>query len=111
MARLEVEHLIPLAKGGDNGEQNLWLACPICNAHKSDKIAAIDPVSGTVTPLFNPRQQRWAEHFRWADAGLHIVGLTPVGRATVEALRLSADPDVLVVRSYWIAAGWHPPDD
>jgi hypothetical protein len=109
MARLEIEHIIPLAKNGSNSEANLWLACPLCNAHKSDKITATDPDTGNVVPLFNPRHQNWAEHFRWADAGLRIIGLTPVGRATVAALHLSTDPDALVVRSYWIAAGWHPP--
>lgn len=40
-----------------------------------------------------------------------FVGLTPLGRATVEALHLSDDPDALEVRSYWIQTGWHPPED
>ena len=111
MARLEVEHIIPLAKGGSNDEANLWLACPICNRHKGDKIAALDPVTGEVWSLFNPRTQAWNEHFRWSEDGLRTVGLTPVGRATVEALHLSDDPDALEVRNYWIQAGWHPPED
>ena len=111
MARLEIEHIIPLAKGGTDDEMNLWLACPICNSHKSDKIAAIDPESGTTAPLFNPRTQVWSEHFAWTDDGLHIVGKTPVGRATVIALHLSDDLDAIVVRSYWVLAGWHPPED
>jgi len=42
---------------------------------------------------------------------LRIIGLTPIGRATVDALHLSDDPDALTVRSYWILAGWHPPRD
>jgi hypothetical protein len=63
-------------------------------------------------PLFNPRVQDWFEHFRWADDGLRIVGLTAVvGRATVAALHLSDDADALEVRSYWLLAGWHPPKD
>jgi hypothetical protein len=32
-----------------------------------------------------------------SEDGLRIVGLTPVGRATVEALHLSNDPDALEV--------------
>jgi hypothetical protein len=40
-----------------------------------------------------------------------LVGVTPVGRATVAALHLADDPDALEVRSYWIQAGWHPPED
>lgn len=109
MARLEVEHIIPLAKGGSDEESNLWLACPLCNGHKSDKVEAMDPVSQTAVPLFNPRTQRWWDHFSWAEDGLRIVGMTPSGRSTVLALHLSDDPDALTVRSYWILAGWHPP--
>lgn len=68
MARLEVEHLIPLAKGGTDDEENLWLACPICNGHKSDKVDAVDPETGATVPLFNPRTQAWWEHFAWTMA-------------------------------------------
>ncbi len=111
MARLEVEHTIPLAKGGTDDETNLWLACPICNGHKSDKTMAIDPDTRTTVPLFNPRTHVWAEHFGWSDDGILIIGRTPIGRATVVALHLSDDPDALEVRSYWVLAGWHPPDE
>ena len=62
MARLEIEHILPLAQGG-------------------------------------------------TDDGLRIVGRTSVGRATVVALHLSHDLDAIIVRSYWVLAGWHPPAD
>jgi hypothetical protein len=62
-------------------------------------------------PLFHPRRQTWADHFRWTDNGLYLAGLTPVGRATIAALQLNDDPDALLVRSYWIEAGWHPPSE
>ncbi len=110
MARLEIEHIIPLAKGGTSREENLWLACPLCNGHKSDKTEAIDPTSGNPEPLFNPRTQVWRDHFRWSDNGTEIIGITPIGRATVAALRLDSDPDALEVRRYWVEAGWHPPE-
>ncbi len=111
MARLEIEHIIPLAKGGGDDETNLWLACPICNGHKSDKTEATDPETGRLAPLFHPGAQIWAEHFEWAADGVRIVGKTAVGRATVEALHLSDDADALIVRGYWVLAGWHPPRD
>ena len=111
MARLEIEHIIPLAQGGTDEESNLWLACPICNGHKSDKISAVDPDTNATVPLFNPRTDSWWEHFAWADDGLQIVGRTSIGRATIIALHLSDDSDALAVRSYWVLAGWHPPEN
>lgn len=111
MARLEVEHIVPLAIGGTDEESNLWLACPLCNGHKSDKIEAADPVTREIVPLFNPRTQAWFDHFEWAMDGINILGKTPIGRATVAALHLSDDPYALEVRSYWVQAGWHPPTE
>lgn len=111
MARLEIEHIIPISKGGSNDESNLWLACPLCNGYKSDKTTAVDPETGEIVKLFNPRIQVWPEHFQWTEDGLRIIGLTSTGRATVSALHLSDDPDAIEVRSYWVMAGWHPPQD
>ncbi|AFZ58351.1 HNH endonuclease [Anabaena cylindrica FACHB-243] len=105
MARLEIEHIIPIAKSGSHHESNLWLVCPICNRYKSDKVIGIDPETGEIVKLFNPRTQVWCEHFFWTEDGLQIVGKTPTGRATVKALHLSDDADALEVRSYWVLAG------
>jgi hypothetical protein len=110
-APLHIEHIRPRAADGANDEFNLWLSCAICNGHKSDRMCALDPDSGEEVPLFNPREQRWSEHFRWSEDGLRIIGLTSIGRATVIALHLADDPIALLVRSYWIQAGWHPPKD
>ncbi len=111
MARLEIEHIIPLSKGGSKDESNLWLSCPLYNRYKSDKIADVDPETGEAIALFNPRTQIWTDHFQWSDDGLRIIGRTPIGRVTVKVLHLSDDPDALQVRSYWVMAGWHPPRD
>lgn len=54
MARLEIEHIVPLSKGGTDDESNLWLACPISKRYKSDKISAVDPLTGENLALFNP---------------------------------------------------------
>lgn len=66
---------------------NLALACFDCNRFKGSDIASVDPVSGVLSPVFNPRIQQWSEHFR-LDNG-HIVPLTSVGRATERVLRLN----------------------
>ena len=87
--RLILDHLIPRARGGTDDEAHLWPSCQPCNGFKQARTRARDPRDGTLVPLFNPRLQRWGEHFAWEDAGRTIVGLTPTGRATVDALRLN----------------------
>ena len=42
-----------------------------------------------MVPLFNPRQQVWAEHFIWTLDGLEIRGTTTTGRATCNRLDLN----------------------
>jgi 5-methylcytosine-specific restriction endonuclease McrA len=111
MARLEVEHIVPVSRGGTSDEQNLWLCCPLCNKAKGDRTVATDPETGQIVPLFNPRAQSWSEHFAWSSDGLRVLGKTATGRATVALLNLDSDPDAILVRSYWVQAGWHPPFD
>jgi hypothetical protein len=116
MARLEIEHIIPHASFATDDpaadeESNLWLACPICNGHKSNKTSATDPETDELVPLYNPRTQKWTEHFRWAEDSIRAIGLTAIGRATVIALHLSDDPEALQVRLNWVSVGWHPPRD
>lgn len=105
---LEFDHLHPEALGGPTERANLWLACTRCNDFKGDRIDGIDPETGESVTLFNPRTQRWAEHFAWSTSGTHILGLTPTGRAAVVALRLNNE-FILVTRQFWVEAGWWPP--
>jgi hypothetical protein len=108
LGTLEIDHLIPRAKGGTDDESNLWLACSLCNTFIGMQTDAIDPSTGRRTALFNPRTQQWSRHFAWAENGTQIVGRTACGRATVVALRLN-NPIAVKVRAAWVAVGWHPP--
>jgi hypothetical protein len=86
---MELDHLIPEALGGRTEEANLWLACSLCNDAKNCRISALDPDSGVMVRLFNPREQAWSDHFRWSEYGDHVVALTSIGRATLDALNLN----------------------
>ncbi|MFL5801297.1 MAG: HNH endonuclease, partial [Roseiflexaceae bacterium] len=103
-----VEHILARAKGGTTAPENLALACQGCNNHKYDKTEAPDPVSGTLVSLYHPRRDRWEEHFVWSDNFTLILGLTPSGRATVEALYLNRE-GVVNLRRLLYAVGQHPP--
>lgn len=107
---MEIDHIIPESLGGTTEEDNLWLACSACNNYKSNRIAALDPHTGEVVRLFDPRHQAWAEHFRWTAEGDRIIGTTPTGRATIVALNLNR-PVLVQARQWWVKVGWHPPDD
>jgi hypothetical protein len=108
--RLVLDHLTPRALGGTDDEENLWPSCQPCNGFKQARTHARDPESGAMVPLFNPRRQRWHEHFGWEHGGRRIAGRTEVGRATVMALRLNRE-ELVAARALWIEAGWHPPGD
>lgn len=107
-APLEIEHLKPTAAGGTDEEENLWLACSMCNTFKSANTHGKDPLTGETVTLFNPRTQIWAEHFAWIEDGSQIKGLSPCGRATVLVLQMN-NLIAVMVRREWVSAGWHPP--
>jgi hypothetical protein len=107
---MEFDHLDPRALGGPTTENNLWLACSLCNDHKSNRFLIIDPETGLRVRVFNPRLQVWVEHFTWAEGATRIDGTTAIGRATVAALQLNR-PSLVLARRLWVAAGWHPPLD
>jgi hypothetical protein len=85
--RFHIEHIIARQHGGTTTESNLALACHHCNLHKGPNLTGIDPATGRVVALFNPRMQSWREHF--AMNGNLIVGLTDIGRATVRVLDMN----------------------
>ncbi len=87
-ALFHIDHIIPCQHGGTDNPSNLALACFRCNLHKGPNLTSIDPVTGNMARLFNPRQDAWNEHFTLRN--VQIVGLTPIGRATVRALSMNA---------------------
>ncbi|MDZ7362406.1 MAG: HNH endonuclease [candidate division KSB1 bacterium] len=107
-APLVVEHIVPRALKGKTTYNNLCLACHRCNEYKGGRIAAMDTLTKETVPLFNPRSQHWREHFMWSRDGIEIIGITPCGRATVEALRLNNE-NVVTARYVWTKVGFHPP--
>lgn len=107
---LIIDHIVPLALAGGHEPENLCAACYRCNEYKGAKTHDVDPVTNKLVPLFSPRTMVWAEHFQWENGGLYLVGNTPVGRATVLALRLNNEY-LVESRSLWVASGWHPPPE
>ena len=97
-----IEHVIARQHKHDDDPSNLALACDRCNLHKGTNLSSIDPHSGAVVPLYNPRSDSWNEHF--ALIGPEIVGQTPTGRATVRLLQVNSERR-LILRRRLLAAG------
>jgi len=108
VAIFEVEHIVPLAAGGETTLDNLCFSCPTCNRYKGVRLTAVDPQSGITVPLFHPQQERWDDHFSWNSDSTEVIGQTPIGRATIEALRINR-PQLKRVRQMWTQMGEHPP--
>ena len=82
-----IDHIIAQQHHGKTTYENLALSCPHDNVHKGPNIAGLDPETGRLTRLFNPRRQRWSTHFAW-DGPLPV-GKTAVGRTTVYVLNIN----------------------
>jgi HNH endonuclease len=105
-----IEHILPSSRGGASTAENLALACQGCNNYKYTKTEGIDPIDRQTTPLYNPRTMTWSDHFSWSEDTTAIIGLTPIGRTTVQTLRMNR-PGVVNLRQVLAAIGQHPPED
>lgn len=106
----EFEHIVSRSAGGETAFDNLCWSCPMCNRFKAAQSAARDPATQVEVPLFHPHRDPWPDHFAWDEDGTEIVGLTPIGRATIVALKMNR-PQMARVRRMWVAMGEHPPSN
>ena len=104
----QVDHVIALKHDGQTINENLALACAICNNNKGSDLATIDWASEGIIPLFNPRKQHWRDHF--SLSGAQLVGVTAIGDATIRLLRMN-DPDRILLRQVLHETGRYPPAD
>jgi len=103
-----IDHIFPISKGGQDILSNLAYSCYGCNNHKSDKTTATDPKTQQEVRLFNPRTDEWNEHFEWSEDALQVIGLTEIGRATIDCLKLNRK-GIVNLRRLTIMSGEHPP--
>ena len=83
----EVDHVIAIKHGGATTADNLAFACWRCNRYKGTDLGSFDPRTGEHSFLFNPRTQKWEDHFN--QQGTQIIGKTSEGRTTVYLLKLN----------------------
>ena len=84
----EVDHIVSEKHGGQTMAENLAYACFYCNRHKGSNVASIDPISGELVRLFNPRMDKWSDHFQLQ--GGRVEWKSRIGEATARLLGFNA---------------------
>ncbi|MBI1299831.1 HNH endonuclease [bacterium] len=101
----EIDHVIATKHGGETLDSNLAYACAQCNRFKGSDIASVDPETGAIVPLFNPRADAWSNHF--VLDGPVISPLTAIARATERLLQLN-QIDRILLRKELLSTGRYP---
>jgi hypothetical protein len=105
-ATFHIDHVVPRHAGGKTSRDNLALACVTCSLKKAARTHGVDDQTGKPTSIFNPRTQEWDEHFGW-EVDWRIQGMTPTGRATINALGMNR-PAIVAIRELLANAGRFP---
>lgn len=96
---LVIDHIVPVASGGDNDISNLLAACEACNLGKTDKSLTARQVRPDADLLYLETQQEIAELQRYNQAK----------KAKEAAIREVLD----TLQNYWCDVSgldWHPSD-
>jgi hypothetical protein len=107
---LVIDPIQPVSRGGKTISENLALACQTCNNYKYTKTEAPDPVTNQSVSLFHPRQMIWQDHFTWNEDVAQMIGITPIGRATIALLQTNRD-GVVSMRQVLAIMGHHPHEE
>ena len=84
----QVDHIISEKHGGATEAENLAFACSFCNRFKGIDVGSIVEESGEFVQFFNPRIDRWRDHFQLNET--EIVPSTAIGAATAKILQFNA---------------------
>lgn len=88
-----VDHIISVKHGGSTTIDNLAYACVVCNRQKGSDLGSINWETRNLVRFFNPRSDRWLDHFYWQ--GARIVSRTPIGEVTVRILGFNSDSQMI----------------
>jgi hypothetical protein len=101
----EVDHIISIKHGGATEANNLAYTCQPCNRNKGSDLGSMHWPSGQLVRFFNPRTDRWADHFELS--GAFIKPLTEIGEVTARILGFNSE-ERLQERQGLIEEGRYP---
>ena len=102
----QVDHIVSEKHQGETEADNLCYACAICNRSKGTDIGSIAPSTGDYVRFYNPRTDRWGDHFDLNEA--QIVPKTTIGEATAKTLGFSGS-ERIQEREALRSVGRYPP--
>jgi 5-methylcytosine-specific restriction endonuclease McrA len=103
----QVDHIISEKHGGATDEDNLAYACLFCNRFKGSDVGSLKPGTNELVRFFNPRSDRWTDHFALDSDGITLIALTDVGEATSRILGFNRE-ERLLEREALKKAGRYP---
>ena len=59
----QIDHVMAEKHGGTTTLENLAFACMPCNLREGSDISLVDPETGQIVPLFNPRDTGMGDSF------------------------------------------------
>jgi 5-methylcytosine-specific restriction endonuclease McrA len=83
----QVDHIISIKHEGDTFEANLAWSCFACNNNKGSDIGTVLLPDTRFVRLFNPRQDKWEDHFELIECVFY--SKSDVGEATIKVLKLN----------------------
>lgn len=89
-----IDHILSLKHGGSSDFDNLAYACSICNRNKGSDLGTIVEGEPGLIRFFNPRQDRWSDHFSCNKNGV-IQPVTTIEEATIKILDFNHGESVL----------------
>jgi hypothetical protein len=98
----EIDHIRSKKLHGPMTPQNTCWACAYCNGSKGALTSGYDGKSGRLVRLYNPRRDRWNDHFAWR--GPRLSGKTQIGRVTIDVLKIN-DPERIEHRRILLELG------
>lgn len=101
----QIDHIISLKHEGLTEPNNLAYACSLCNQNKGTDLGTYLPGSKRLIRLFNPRQDKWFDHFEIQNG--EILPKTRIATATVKVLDLN-NIDRVILRQGLMAIGRYP---
>jgi len=93
------DHVRASKHRGPSTTTNTCPACAQCNLAKGTNVAGFDTETDELERLYNPRLDQWNEHFAWD--GAFLIGLTPLGRVTIDLLCINRMSRVAHRRILW----------